>query len=91
LVRSGSKARAYLGGGVGSRNGPLESGFGWGAQQLAAAAAHRPGSSSSRTQFRNFSLAFACLGPWGGAPVHLKWRGDVSRLKKTCFGFGYIA
>ena len=22
----------------------------------------------------------------GGAPVHLKWRGDLSRLKKTCFG-----
>jgi hypothetical protein len=22
----------------------------------------------------------------GGIPVHLKWRGDLSRLKKTCFG-----
>ena len=22
----------------------------------------------------------------GGTPVHLKWRGDLSRLKKTCFG-----
>jgi hypothetical protein len=21
-----------------------------------------------------------------GTPVHLKWRGDLSRLKKTCFG-----
>jgi hypothetical protein len=22
----------------------------------------------------------------GGTPVNLKWRGDLSRLKKTCFG-----
>jgi hypothetical protein len=22
----------------------------------------------------------------GGTPVHLTWRGDLSRLKKTCFG-----
>ena len=27
---------------------------------------HRPG--SSRTQFRNFSLAFTCLGSWGVPP-----------------------
>ena len=26
------------------------------------------------------------FGVLGGAPVHLKWRGDLSRLKKTCFG-----